>query len=291
MNAAPVITPFHDSATGTFTYLVSDPASKHAAIVDPVLDFDARSGRTATRSADAVLAALRERGETLEWILETHAHADHLSAAAYLKSRAGGRIAIGEGIRSVQATFVPVYGLAGSCATDGSQFDRLFTDGETFDVGELEVRVLALPGHTSDSIAYLVGDAAFIGDTLFMPDAGTARTDFPGGDAGVLYDSIQKLYGLPEATRLFMCHDYPTGQQTPRPETSVAAEYRENIHLRHDTSREAFVELRTARDRTLAMPALIIPALQVNICAGTLPAPDPNGITYLRTPLNAFGRG
>ncbi|MGE0583006.1 MAG: MBL fold metallo-hydrolase [Steroidobacteraceae bacterium] len=285
----PVITPFHDSATGTFTYLVSDPASRRAAIIDPVLDFDARSGRTATRSADAVLAALRGRGETLEWILETHAHADHLSAAAYLKAQAGGRIAIGEGIRAVQQVFVPIFGLEGACATDGSQFDRLFIDGETFYLGELEVRVLALPGHTSDSIAYLVGDAAFIGDTLFMPDSGTARTDFPGGDAGRLYDSIQRLYALPEATRLYMCHDYPTGAQTPRHETSVGAQCRENIHVRHDTGREAYVELRTTRDRTLAMPALIIPALQVNIRAGVLPAPDANGIAYLRTPLNTLG--
>ncbi len=290
MTTAPVITPFHDAATGTFTYLVSDPASRCSAIIDPVLDFDARSGRTSTRCADAVLGALRASGATLEWILETHAHADHLSAAAYLKAQAGGRIAIGEGIRQVQETFVPIYGLSGACATDGSQFDRLFTDGETFRIGGLEVRVLALPGHTSDSIAYLAGDAAFIGDTLFMPDAGTARTDFPGGDAGRLYDSIQKLYALPEATQLFMCHDYPTGAQTPRHQASVGTQYRENIHLRHDTSREAYIALRTARDRTLALPALIIPALQVNIRAGALPAPGPNGIAYLRTPLDTFGR-
>ncbi len=290
MTAAPTITPFHDAATGTFTYLVSDPASRRAAIIDPVLDFDARSGRTSTRSADAVLAALHERGETLEWILETHAHADHLSAAAYLKAQAGGRVAIGEGIRAVQQAFVPVFDLAASCATDGSQFDRLLADGETIALGGLDVRVLALPGHTSDSIAYLVGDAAFIGDTLFMPDAGTARTDFPGGDAGRLYDSIQKLFALPEATRLYMCHDYPTGAQTARHESSVGAQYRENIHVRHGTSREAYVELRTARDRTLAMPALIIPALQVNICAGALPTPGANGIAYLRMPLNALDR-
>lgn len=290
MSAAPIITPFHDAATGTFTYLVSDPASRRAAIIDPVLDFDAKSGCTSTRSAEAVLAALRERGDTLEWILETHAHADHLSAAAWLKSQAGGRIAIGEGIRDVQQVFVPLFGLAGTCAIDGSQFDRLFMDGETFDLGESEVRVLALPGHTSDSIGYLIGDAVFVGDTLFMPDSGTARTDFPGGDAGLLYDSVQKLYALPEATRLFMCHDYPTGAQTPRHESTVGAQYRENIHLRHDTTREAYVAMRTARDRTLSMPALLIPALQVNICAGALPAPNANGIAYLRTPLNVLGR-
>ncbi|MGD9597143.1 MAG: MBL fold metallo-hydrolase [Steroidobacteraceae bacterium] len=290
MSAAPVITPFHDAATGTFTYLVCDPESRRAAIVDPVRDYDARSGRTATRSADAVLAALRECGGTLEWILETHAHADHLSAAAWLKAQAGGRIGIGEGIREVQETFVPIFDYEGECATDGSQFDRLFIDGETFDLGALEVRVLALPGHTSDSVAYLVGDAAFIGDTLFMPDAGTARTDFPGGDAGQLYDSVQKLYALPEATRLFMCHDYPSGAQVPRHETTVGAQLRENVHLRHDTTREAYVELRTARDRTLPSPALIIPALQVNIRAGVLPAARANGIVYLRTPLDTFGR-
>ncbi len=290
MSEPAAITPFHDAATGTFTYLVSDPASRRAAIIDPVLDFDAKAGRTSTRAADAVLAALRERGETLEWILETHAHADHLSAAAYLKARAGGRIGIGEGIRDVQRVFVPLFGLEGSCATDGSQFDRLFLDGETFDLGEIEVRVLALPGHTSDSIAYRIGDAVFVGDTLFMPDAGSARTDFPGGDAGLLYDSVQKLYALPEATRLYLCHDYPTGAQQPRHETTVGVQCRENIHLRHDTTREAYVEMRTARDRTLSMPALIIPALQVNICAGALPAPDANGIAYLRTPLNVLGR-
>lgn len=290
MSVAAVVTPFHDAATGTFTYLVSDPGSRQAAVIDPVLDFDARSGRTSTRSADAVLAALRDRGETLEWILETHAHADHLSAAAYLKARAGGRVGIGEGIRDVQGTFVALFDLAGECATDGSQFDHLFQDGETFDLGELEVRVLALPGHTSDSIAYLVGDAAFIGDTLFMPDAGTARTDFPGGDAGQLFDSIQKLYALPESTRLHVCHDYPGGAQTPRFETTVGTQFRENVHLRHDTTRAAYVDLRTARDRTLLLPALIIPALQVNIRAGALPAPHANGIAYLRTPLNTLGR-
>lgn len=286
----PVVTPFHDATTGTFTYLVSDPASHRAAVIDPVLDYDSRSGCTSTRSADAVLAALRDRGDTLEWILETHAHADHLSAAAYLRASAGGRIGIGEGIRDVQRTFVPLFDLAGECATDGSQFDHLFLDGETFDLGGLEVRVLALPGHTSDSIAYLVGDAAFIGDTLFMPDAGTARADFPGGDAGQLFDSIQRLYALPESTRLYVCHDHPSGAQTPRCESTVGAQFRDNVHLRHDTTREAYVALRTARDATLPLPALIIPALQVNIRAGALPPPHANGIAYLRTPLNAFGR-
>lgn len=289
--SAPEITPFHDAATGTFTYLVADPATRCAAIIDPVLDYDARAGRTATRSAEAVLAALRAGHLTLEWILETHAHADHLSAAAWLAAQAGGRVAIGEGIRDVQRVFAPLYGFsAAECPQDGSQFDHLLADGETFPLGGLEVRVMALPGHTSDGIAYLVGDAAFIGDTLFMPEAGSARTDFPGGDAGRLYDSVQRLYSLPAATRLFVCHDYPAAGQAPRCETSVDAQRRGNLHLRAGTTREEFIALREARDAGLALPALIIPALQVNIRAGALPAPGPDGIAYLRTPLDVFGR-
>ncbi|HNR22326.1 MAG TPA: MBL fold metallo-hydrolase [Steroidobacteraceae bacterium] len=286
---APAITAFHDAATGTCSYIVSDPATRRAAIIDPVLDFDAKSGRTATRSADALLAALRARGDTLEWICETHAHADHLTAAAYLRAQAGGRIAIGAGIRHVLCEFAPLFGFGPECPVDGSQFDHLFADGECFAIGTLEARVIAVPGHTIDSLAYLVGDAAFIGDTLFLPQAGTARTDFPGGDAGRLYDSIGLLYALPEATRLFMCHVYPQPGEAPQFATTVGEQRSSNIHLRAGTSREEFVALRTARDRELALPALIIPALQVNIRAGALPAPQANGIAYLRIPLDVFG--
>lgn len=266
----PAITPFHDAATGTCSYLVSDPGSQRAAIIDPVLDYDARSGRIATHSADALLAALRARGDTLEWICETHAHADHLTAAAYIKGKAGGRVAIGAGIRDVQREFAPRLGFAPDFPTDGSQFDHLFAGGERFNIGTLEVRVLAMPGHTSDSLAYLVGDAAFVGDTLFLPQAGTARTDFPGGDAGRLYDSIQQLYALRGSTRLFMCHVYTEQGQAPQFECTVDAQRQGNIHLRADTSRDAYIALRTARDRTLAAPALMIPALRVNIRAGAL---------------------
>jgi len=287
---APIITPFHDAASGTCSYLVSDPATRRAAIIDPVLDYDARSGRTATRSADALLAALSARGDTLEWICETHAHADHLTAAAYLKKQAGGRVAVGAGIRDVQREFVPLFGFGPECPVDGSQFDHLFADGERFGIGTLEVRVIAMPGHTSDSLAYLVGDAAFVGDTLFLPQAGTARTDFPGGDAGRLYDSIGQLYALPEATRLFMCHVYLQPGEAPQFATTVGDQRRGNIHLRAGTSREEFVALRTGRDRALAVPALIIPALEVNIRAGALPAPEANGVAYLRVPLNVFGK-
>lgn len=269
----PVITPFHDAATGTCSYLVSDPGTHRAAIIDPVLDYDAKSGRTATHSADALLASLRARGDTLEWICETHAHADHLTAAAYLKEKAGGRVAIGAGIRDVQREFAPRLGFGPDFPTDGSQFDHLFAGGERFSIGTFEVRVQEMPGHTSDSLAYLIGDACFVGDTLFLPQAGTARTDFPGGDAGRLYDSIRQLYALPGSTRLFMCHVYTGHGQAPQFESSVDAQRQGNIHLRADTTREAYIALRTARDRTLAVPALMIPALRVNICAGALGSP------------------
>lgn len=272
----PAITPFHDAATGTCSYLVSDPETHRAAIIDPVLDYDAKSGRTATHSADALLAALRARGDTLEWICETHAHADHLTAAAYLKAQAGGRIAIGAGIRDVQREFASQFGFGADFPTDGSQFDHLFAGGERFSIGTLEARVLAMPGHTSDSLAYQVGDAVFVGDTLFLPEAGTARTDFPGGDAGRLYDSIRQLYELPASTRLFMCHVYPQAGVAVQFATTVGAEREGNTHLRAETRRDEYIALRTARDRTLAVPALIIPALQANIRAGVFGSPlDP----------------
>lgn len=280
------IEPFFDAATNTFTYVVADEAARRAAVIDPVLDFDPKAARLSTASADAVLAWLgRERLE-LDWTLETHAHADHLSAAAYLKERAGGRIGIGEGIRTVQQTFARVFGLGPRFATDGSQFDHLFRDGEAFRIGELEGRVLATPGHTNDSVTYLIGDAAFVGDTLFQPDYGTARCDFPGGDARELYRSIQRLYALPSDTRLFMCHDYPPQERAPQHETTVAAERAGNVHVRDGVTEDAFAALRNQRDATLGKPQLLYPAVQVNIRAGRLPEPDPNGIRYLKLPLS-----
>jgi glyoxylase-like metal-dependent hydrolase (beta-lactamase superfamily II) len=284
----PQVTPFHDPATGTFTYVVHDRAGGKAAVIDPVLDYDPAGASTATTSADRVLAFVREHGLTVDWILETHAHADHLTAAAYLKQATGARVAIGRGITRVQQRFKALFGLEAAFATDGSQFDRLFDDGDAFRIGELEARVIATPGHTDDSLSYLVGDAAFIGDTLFVPDAGTARVDFPGGDAGTLYRSIQRLLDLPADTRLFLCHDYPAGREA-RAQSSIAEQRADNRHVGGGASEQAFVQLRTARDATLPVPKLLLPALQVNIRAGQLPPADDNGIRYLRLPLDQFG--
>lgn len=280
------ISPFFHKSTSTFTYVVADRDTGRAAVIDPALDYDPASGRTGTASAHAVVEHLRLHGCMLEWILETHAHADHLSAAQFFKQELGGRVAIGEGIRQVQQAFKPVFNLGDDFRTDGSQFDRLFRDGEIFHIGGIEVRVMATPGHTSDSVTYVLDGAAFVGDTLFMPDSGTARCDFPGGDAGKLYDSIQRILSLPDRTRLFMCHDYGPGGREIRHETSVAEEKRANIHVKAGTTREQYIALRDARDATLSMPALILPAIQVNIRAGHLPAPDGNGVSYLRIPLN-----
>ena len=282
------ITAFFHKPTCTFSYLVADTATRRAAVIDPVLDYDAAAGRTSTASAQAPVGFLRHGGLTLDWILETHAHADHLSAAQYLKQELGGRVAIGEGIRQVQKTFKSLYNLGEEFVADGRQFDHLFRDGDTFSIGGLQVRVMAVPGHTSDSLAYVVDDAVFVGDTLFMPDSGTARCDFPGGDCGVLYDSIQKILSLPPATRLFMCHDYAAGGREYKNETSLAEQRRANIHVHDGVSREEFIKLRTERDRTLKVPALLWPAIQVNIRAGSLPAPEANGVSYLRIPLNKF---
>jgi glyoxylase-like metal-dependent hydrolase (beta-lactamase superfamily II) len=255
-----------------------------------VLDFEPSSGRTSTQGVERILEHLAAHGLALDWILETHAHADHLSAAALLRERTGARIAIGAGITSVQRHFAGVFNLVGAFTPDGSQFDRLWRDGERFTIGDLAVEVLALPGHTKDSVGYRIADAVFVGDTLFMPDYGTARADFPGGDAGELYDSIQKLYALPPPTRLFMCHDYPPQGRAPRAETTVGEERRSNIHLGATTTREAFIALRKARDATLAVPKLLIPSIQVNIRAGATPPPEANGIAYLKVPLNLLGR-
>jgi glyoxylase-like metal-dependent hydrolase (beta-lactamase superfamily II) len=282
------IVPFFHAATSTFSYVVSDPATRRSAVIDPVLDYDAAAGRTDTASAQAIVDYMQKSGLTLDWILETHAHADHLSAAPYIKRALGGTIAIGEGIRKVQSVFAKLFNIEAELATDGSQFDRLFKDGETFHIGEIEARVMATPGHTSDSLTYVIGDAAFVGDTLFMPDSGTARCDFPGGDAGMLYESIHRILSLPASTRLFMCHDYAPGGREYRHETTVEAQKRENIHVHDGITRDEYIRMRTARDRSLKVPALLLPAIQVNIRAGELPPPEANGTAYIKIPLNRF---
>ncbi len=286
----PEIKAFFHKPTWTMTYVIADPATKRAAVIDPALDYDPASGRTGTQAVDEVIAWLRAQQLTLDWILETHAHADHLSGAQRLKRALGGKLAIGEGIRSVQRTFVEVFGLQGEVAADGSQFDHLFRDGEGFKVGGIEARVLHTPGHTDDSLTYVIGDAAFVGDTMFMPDGGTARCDFPGGDARKLYRSIQRILALPAETRLFMCHDYQPGGRELRYESTIAAQRAENGYLKGDASEEQFVTMRLARDATLGMPTLILPAIQVNIRAGHLPAKGGNGIAYLKIPLDHVGK-
>ena len=288
MNARTTIRPFFDTQTGTVSYVVSDNATRAAAAIDPVLDYDFKSGRTATAAVDSMLAYLRAEGLALQWILETHAHADHLSAAHYLQESAGGRIAIGENIREVQATFKKIYNLDDSFLPDGSQFDHLFKDGETFMIGEVEVRALLVPGHTPADMAYVVDGAAFVGDTLLMPDVGSARADFPGGDAHTLFRSMRRLLDLAPATRLFVCHDYPPEGREAKWETTVAEQRTSNIHVRDGIGEEEFVAMRTARDAGLEVPTLILPSLQVNVRAGRLPPSDENGISYLRIPLNVL---
>jgi glyoxylase-like metal-dependent hydrolase (beta-lactamase superfamily II) len=288
--ARPTVTPFRHDATGTWTYVVADPASREAAVIDPVLDYDWKSGRTGTGSADAVAAHCRDAGLQLRWILETHAHADHLSAAQHLKSLLGAQVGIGAGICDVQRQFKRIFGLGDEFVPDGRQFDRLLAADEQLPLGGLSIRVLATPGHTNDSVSFLVGDAVFVGDTLFMPDGGSARCDFPGGDAAQLYRSVQALYALPPATRFFVCHDYAPGGRAPLYETTVAEQRRANIHMRDGVDEAAFVKMRTERDATLDVPNLIIPSVQVNIRAGHLPPPDSDGVSYLRVPVNVFGR-
>lgn len=283
---SPDITSFFDSATSTWSYLVADPATRCAAVIDPVLDFDPASGRTGRAGAERLLAAITDRALDVAWILETHAHADHLTAAHYLRERLQASVVIGAGITAVQRTFARVFNLAAQFATDGSQFDQLAQDGDRLPLGNLSIRVLATPGHTSDSVSYVVGDAAFVGDTLFAPDVGSARCDFPGGDAATLYESVHKLYALGDATRLFLCHDYPPAGREPLCQATVAAQRAGNIHLNDAVDRAAFVALRTARDATLAMPRLILPSIQVNIRAGRMPPPEDNGAAYLKLPLD-----
>jgi len=283
----PDVQAFFDEATNTVSYVVADPDSRRAAVIDPVLDYDPAAGRTSTRSADAIVRFVGDHGLQVDWILETHVHADHLSSAAYLRERLGGSTAIGARVTAVQATFQRIFNLT-RLATDGSQFDRLFEDGDEFAIGGLEARVIATPGHTPACVTYLIGDAAFVGDTLFMPDYGTARADFPGGDAAALFASIRRLLALPDETRLFMCHDYKApGRDEFAWETTVAAQRRHNVHVNDDVSKEDFVTMREARDSKLGMPKLILPAIQVNVLAGRLPDPEDNGIRYLRIPLDA----
>ncbi|HEX7684014.1 MAG TPA: MBL fold metallo-hydrolase [Trinickia sp.] len=284
----PQVAPFFDSATSTFTYVVYAGDGTSAAIIDSVLDYDPKSGRTSTASADRVIAFVRAHGLHVEWLLETHAHADHVSAAHYLKRELGGKIGIGEQIRVVQRTFKGVFNLGEDVPADGTQFDHLFAADEAFSVGELTARALHVPGHTPADVAYQIGDAVFVGDTLFMPDVGSARCDFPGGDAHALYRSVRKLLSLPPQTRLFMCHDYPPDSRDATCETTVEQERRSNVHLHEGVSEDAFVQMRTARDKTLSMPVLILPAVQMNIRAGDMPAPESNGVRYLKIPLNAL---
>lgn len=285
---SPIVEPFFDPVTATVTYVVHAGRGSACAIIDPVLDYDPKSGRTSTESADRVIAFVRESGLTVQWLLETHAHADHLSSAPYLKAQLGGKIAIGEHIRTVQGVFSGVFNLGDTLAADGSEFDHLFTDGEVFEIGAISAHAMHVPGHTPADIAYQIGDAVFVGDTLFMPDVGSARCDFPGGDAHTLYRSARKLLALPGNTRLFMCHDYPPASREPRFETTVDEERSSNIHLNDSVSETSFVEMRTTRDRTLAMPNLILPSIQVNIRAGRMPEPENNGTRYLKIPLNAL---
>jgi glyoxylase-like metal-dependent hydrolase (beta-lactamase superfamily II) len=288
--AQPVVEPFFDKDTHTFTYVVHEAGSGAAAIIDPVLDFDPGAAAIATRSADAVLAYVRRYGLHVEWILETHAHADHLSAAGYLRDALGAPVAIGRGIVRVQARFKALFGLGDEFVADGRQFDRLLDEGDVLRIGGMDVHVVATPGHTDDSVTYVVGDAAFVGDTVFAPETGTARTDFPGGDAARLYASIRRILALPAATRIFLCHDYPPATRAPAAQSSIAAQVAGNIHVRDGIDEADFIALRRARDASLAPPRLILPALQVNIRGGRLPQADANGIAYLRLPLNQLGK-
>ena len=288
MAQLPDVLGFFDPATHTVTYLVSDPATGQAAIIDPVLDYDPASARTSTTSIDGVLAAVREAGLTLALVLETHAHADHLTAADALRQSQGVPIGIGAQITEVQATFAPLFE-AVDVTPDGSAFDHLYADGDTFDLGTMTVEVIHTPGHTPACVSYRIGDAVFTGDTLFMPDYGTARTDFPGGDARTLYRSIRRILALPDATRVFVGHDYlPAGRTRHAFETTVAEQKAANIHIGGGVSEDSFVAMRETRDATLGVPALILPSLQVNIRAGALPPPDADGRRYLRLPLNAL---
>ncbi|MBX7539671.1 MBL fold metallo-hydrolase [Qipengyuania sphaerica] len=284
----PSIAGFFDEATNTISYVVHDPASREAAIIDSVLDYDAAAGRTSHGSANLIVEYAKANDLTVTWLIETHAHADHISAAPYLQDKLGGKLAIGREIIRVQEVFGKLFNAGTDFERDGSQFDHLFDDGESFSLGEIEAIALHVPGHTPADYAYIIGDAAFVGDTMFMPDFGTARADFPGGDARQLYQSIQRLLRLPEETRLFLCHDYKApGRDEYAWETTVGQQKRENVHVKEGTSEDEFVKMRTARDKTLAMPKLIMPSVQVNIRGGRLPEPEDNGVSYIKIPVNA----
>ncbi|PCD01143.1 MBL fold metallo-hydrolase [Halopseudomonas pelagia] len=283
----PKVNEFFDSATSTYSYVVSDPSTARCAIIDSVLDYDPASGRTSHTSADRLIQFVRDNHLQVDWLLETHVHADHLSAAPYLKRELGGQLAIGENITVVQNTFGKLFNAGTEFATDGRQFDRLFKDGDTFQVGNIQASALHTPGHTPACMTYLIGDAGFVGDTLFMPDYGTARCDFPGGDAHTLFQSIRKLFTLPDDTRLFMCHDYKApGRDEYRFQTSVAEERAHNVHVHEGINESDFVAMRSSRDATLGMPTLILPSVQVNMRAGQLPPAEGNGTRYLKIPLD-----
>ena len=284
----PDVRTFFDEATFTATHVVWDPETKRAAIIDSVHDYDPKSGRTDTASADAVIAFVQQEGLEVDWILETHVHADHLTAAPYLQEKLGGRIGIGAKVAVVQGVFKSVFNAEDAFATDGRQFDRLFEDGEQFQIGDLTVEVMHTPGHTPACVTYVVGDAAFVGDTLFMPDFGTARCDFPGGDARQLYRSIKRILALPPETRLFLCHDYGPGGRAFEWVTTVAAQREKNIHVNDSVDEDGFVAMRTERDKQLSMPVLILPSVQVNMRAGVMPPPEANGISYLKLPVDAL---
>jgi glyoxylase-like metal-dependent hydrolase (beta-lactamase superfamily II) len=285
MELKPIIDAFFDEATNTVTYLVTDPETRRAAIIDPVLDYDHKSGKASTKSAERVLAKAKERQASVDWILETHAHADHLTAAPLLKTRTGASVVIGQHIRDVQKIFRKVFNAA-DVSEDGREFDRLVADGETLPLGDLKIEVMHLPGHTPADVAYRIADAVFVGDTIFMPDYGTARADFPGGDVVTLYRSIRRLLALPPETRLFMCHDYKApGRDRYAWETTVAEQRAHNVHVRDGVTEAEFVAMRTKRDASLAAPVLLLPSVQVNIRAGHLPPPDDNGQSYLKIPV------
>ncbi len=287
MGTHPQVIEFFDEPTNTFSYIVKDPKSNACAIVDSVMDFDYPSGRTSYQSADQIIQYIRGSQLTLEWIIETHVHADHLSAAPYIQEKLGGKLGIGNAITTVQDTFGKIFNEGSEFQRDGSQFDRLFADGDSYTIGTMTAYALHTPGHTPACMTHVIGDAAFVGDTLFMPDSGTARADFPGGDARILFQSIKRVLSMPGDMRLFMCHDYMPGGRTPQWETTVEEERKNNIHIKDGTSEEDFVNMREARDKTLGMPRLILPSLQVNMRAGHLPPPEgESGKVYLKVPVN-----
>ena len=285
----PEVTGFFDEATFTISYVVTDPETKKCAVIDSLLDFDQASGRTKTTSADRLIAFVKDQGLTCEWIIDTHVHADHLTAAPYIRDQLGGKTAIGNKIPVVQRIFGEIFNEGQSFHTDGSQFDHLFKPGESYRIGNIEARALPTPGHTPACMTPLIGDAMFVGDTIFMPDFGSARCDFPGGDAGTLYDSIQMLFDFPDETRMFLCHDYKApGRDEYVWETTIGEQKRSNIHVKDGISRDDFIKMRSERDATLAMPKLILPSVQVNMRAGDMPPPEDNGVRYMKVPINAL---